>query len=80
MANVIPHPFEGSDVYCERCRLPEPNATHSDYAAMVDAACTYLRGALITELTEAEHIVEMMWEGLDEGGYIIKRKDANGVS
>ena len=79
MANVIPHPFEGSDLYCTECQLPAANETHADYAEIVDAACTYLRTALITPLTEAEHLVEMMMDGLDEAGFIIKRKDTNGV-
>jgi hypothetical protein len=29
MANVIPHPFEGSHEYCDRCHLPASNQRHN---------------------------------------------------
>jgi hypothetical protein len=30
MANVNVHPYQGSDVYCEHCKLPQQNQIHGD--------------------------------------------------
>ena len=57
MANVIPHPFEGSDVYCAHCQLPEDNATHhgrTDHSR--DIELLRLRANVLT--TDIEQLID----------------------
>lgn len=53
--NVIQHPYEGSDLYCERCQLPPENRHHTsdrtdhstDITALRDRAATYEEGSFV---------------------------------
>lgn len=78
MANVIQHPYEGSDIYCERCQLPPQNRHHTQgdvIAVLRNDLELALTGVGRDDLTPDEAAAaDRLMAQLDQ------RKDTDGVS